>query len=233
MIFLNLIPSNTFQIIYPIAFLIQFFWNHPALQKYQTIFFLSTWTKLLAMMTFLLIFSKLPQLSSHLTYNVFFEFSFLNGVFSENCSLAKIIPLYKKVNKTNPSNYRPISKLTWFSKIFERLKYVSFLEFFKKHNVIHNSQYGLQKHIATNHACLDIVTTTLENMNQRKYTGLIFLDLQKAFDTVSPKILLKKLDHYDIREPTHKLICCFLHRKQYVSVDGIQSEIESITYGMA
>ena len=163
----------------------------------------------------------------------FFEFSFINGIFPENCSLAKIIPLHKKGNKTNPSNYRPISILTCFSKILERLKYNRFLEFFKKYNVIHKSQYGFQKHIAPSHACLDIVTTTLDNINQRKYTGLIFLDLQKAFDTVSHNILLKKLDHYGIRGPAHKLICSFLHRKQYVSVDGIQSEIESITYGVA
>ena len=45
----------------------------------------------------------------------FFEFSFLNGIFPENCSLAKIIPLHKKGNKINPSNYRPISILTCFS----------------------------------------------------------------------------------------------------------------------
>ena len=45
--------------------------------------------------------------------------------------------------------------------------------------------------------------------------------------------MLKKLDHYGIRGPAHKLICSFLHRKQYVSVDGIQSEIESITYDVA
>ena len=104
---------------------------------------------------------------------------------------------------------------------------------FSKNNVIHKSQYGFQKHIAHSHACLDIVTTTLDNIHQRKYTELIFLDLQKAFDTVSHSILLKKLDHYSIRGPAHKLVCSLLHRKQYVSVDGTQSEIESITYGVA
>ena len=163
----------------------------------------------------------------------FFEFSFFNGIFPENCSLAKIIPHHKKGNKTNPSNYRPISILTCFSKILERLIYTRFQEIFKKHSVIRKSKYGFQKHTVTNHACLDIVTTTLENVNQRKYTGLIFLDFQKAFDTVLHEILLKKLDHYDIRGPAYKLICSFLYRKQHVSVDSIQSEIESITYGVA
>ena len=131
----------------------------------------------------------------------FLKFFFLNGIFPENCSLAKIIPLHKKGNKTNPSNYPPILILTCFSKILERLVYNRFLEFLKKHNVIYKSQYEFQKHIATNHASLDIVTTTLDNINQRNYTGLIFLDLQKAFDTVSHYILLQNLDHYGIRGP--------------------------------
>ena len=128
-----------------------------------------------------------------------FKFSFLSSIFPENCSLAEIIPLPKKRNKTNPSNYRRISIPTCFSKILECLIYNRFLEFFKKHTVIHKSQYGFQKHIATNHACLDIVTATLENINLGEDTGLFFLDLQKAFGTVSHKILLKKLDHYGIR----------------------------------
>ena len=122
----------------------------------------------------------------------FYEFSFFNGKFPENCSLAKVITLHKKGNKTNPSSYRPISIPTCFSKILEGLLYNRFLEFFKKHNVIHKSQYGFQKRIAIRHACLDIVATTLDNIYQRKYTGLIFLDLQKAFDTVSHNIFFKK-----------------------------------------
>ena len=52
-------------------------------------------------------------------------------------------------------------------------------------------------------------------------------------DTVSHNILLKKQHHFGIRGPAHKFICSFLHRKQSVSVDGIQSEIESITNGVA
>ena len=111
--------------------------------------------------------------------------------------------------------------------------YNRFLEFFKKHYVTHKSQYGFQKHIPTNHACLDSVTTTLDNINQKIYTELIFLNLQKAFDTVSHTILLTKLDHNGNRRPSHKLICSFLHQKQYVSVDDTQSEIESVTYGVA
>ena len=88
--------------------------------------------------------------------------------------------------------------------------------------------------MATNHACHDILTTTLESINQRKHTSLTFLDLQKAFDTVSHNILLKKLYYMALwrLRPAHTLICSFLHRKQYVSVGGIPSKIDSKTYGV-
>ena len=61
------------------------------------------------------------------------------------------------------------------------------------------SQYGFQKSISTEYAVLDIASNAFENINQSLYTGLIFLDLRKAFGTVSHSILLSKLDHYGIR----------------------------------
>jgi len=89
--------------------------------------------------------------------------------------------------------------------VFISLIHNRFLEFLKKHNVIYKTQYGFQKHISTGHACLDIIMSTLEN-NQNLYTGLIFLHLHKAFDTVSYEILLDKLDHYGIRGPARELM---------------------------
>ena len=73
----------------------------------------------------------------------FFEFSCINGIFLENCSLAKIIPLHKKENKTNPTNYRPILILTCFSKILERLMYNRFLKFSKNITLFinHNTDF--------------------------------------------------------------------------------------------
>ena len=83
------------------------------------------------------------------------------------------------------------------------------------------------------HAILDIVTTSLDNVNLNLFTGLVFLDLQKAFDTASHNILLTKLDHYGIRGSANLLIKSFLNRKQYTFINDHKSKAESITYGEA
>ena len=170
-------------------------------------------------------------ISPYLQY--FIDFFFKNGIFPESCTLAKVIPLYKKGNKLDPNNYRPISILTCFSKILERLIYNRLQQFLKKHSVIHKSQYGFQKSISTEYAVLDKVSNAFENINQNLFTGLIFLDLRKAFDTVSHSILLSKLDHYCIRGSANQLIKSFLNRRQYVSVNGTNSDIKLITNGVA
>ena len=71
-----------------------------------------------------------------------------------------------------------------------------------------------------------------ENIYQNLFTGLIFLDLRKAFDIVSHSILLSKLDHYGIRGSANQLIKSFLNRRQYVSVNGTNSDIKLITNGV-
>ena len=143
-----------------------------------------------------------------------------------------LLILYKKGNKLDPNNSRPISILTCFSKTLKRLIYNRLQQFLKKHSVIHKSQYGFQKSISTEYAVLDIVLNAFKNINQNLFTGLIFLYLRKAFDTVSHSILLSKLDHYGIRGSANRLITSFLNRRQYVSVNGTNSDIKLITNGV-
>ena len=149
----------------------------------------------------------------------FIDFCFTNGVFPTNCKIAKIVPIFKKGNRKDLSNYRPISILTCYSKIFERIIYNRFISFLNKHKVIQNTQYGFRSEVSTNHALIDVVTNIFDNINSNKYTGLIFLDLTKAFDTVNQNILLSKLAHYGIRGQANNLIRSFLNRKQYVHIN--------------
>ena len=80
---------------------------------------------------------------------------------------------------------------------------------------------------------LDIVSTAYDNISQNLYTGLVFLDLQKVFDCFPHNILLANLKHYAIRGPFNRLIKTFLNRAQYASINGIDSEIKPVKYGVA
>ena len=108
-----------------------------------------------------------------------------------------------------------------------------FENFLNKHNVIQKTQYGFQKNASTNHAVIDVVINSLENINSKLYTGLVFLDLTIAFDLVSHEILIHKLDHYGIRGQANKLMQAFLNQKQYVLVNGIKSNLLTNNYGVA
>ena len=127
---------------------------------------------------------------------IFIDFCFTKGVFPETCTIAKIVPIFKKGERENPSNYRPTSILTCFSKILERIIHKRLIGFFDKHGIVQHTQYGFQRNVSTNNALVDVVTQSFENINNNMYTGLIFLDLTKAFDAVNHEILLHKLDHY-------------------------------------
>ena len=91
--------------------------------------------------------------------------------------------------------------------------------------MILDTQYGFQSNRSTNHALTDVITNSFENINKNLYTGLIFLDLTKAFDTVNHEILLVKLDHYGIRGQANDLLRAFLNRKQFVSINNHESPL--------
>ena len=86
--------------------------------------------------------------------------------------------------------------------------------------------------ISTNHAFVDVITHSYDNINSNQYTGLVFLDLTKAFDSVNHDILLLKLDHYGIRGSTNQLIKLFLSRKQFVFIKGAKSKLLQNNYGV-
>ena len=157
--------------------------------------------------------------------HLFINFYFNHGVSPKNCVTAKIVSIFKKGNRDDPSNYRPISLFTCFSKIVEKLIHKRLVSFLNKHKVIQKHQYGFQSNVSTNHALIDVVSDCFDNINNNLYTGLIFLDLTKAFDTVNHEILLHKLEHYGIRGQAKDLLPAFLKRRQYVSINHVDSPL--------
>lgn len=155
------------------------------------------------------------------------------GNFPDELKIAKVTPVYKGGGVTSINNYRPISVLPVFSKIFERVINDRITVFFKKYHIITPAQYGFKKEKSAESALIDIKDKIAENIENKLVTLGLFLDLKKAFDTVQHDILLKKLNIYGIRGIGLKLIKSYLNeRYQYVCLNNESSSKMKIKHGV-
>ena len=128
-----------------------------------------------------------------------FNMSGQKGVCPSKLKEAKVIPVYKSDDETEPGNYRPISLLSVFNRLFEKLMYHRLKSFLDINKILFKAQHGFREKYSTQHAILDTVNIIQNNMDSKLFTCGIFIDLKKAFDTVDHTILLQELDHYGIR----------------------------------
>ena len=127
--------------------------------------------------------------------------------------------VFKSGDRTNATNYRPISSLPYLSKIFEKLLKNRILKFFDKYSLFSESQYGFLKGKSTLDAMIQFVDAIYESLNNKNHHLSILIDLKKAFDTVSHPILLKKLECYGFRGNSLCLISSYLcDRESYVGI---------------
>ena len=113
---------------------------------------------------------------------------------------AKVTPIFKSGDKSNVSNYRPISVLPIISKIIERTVHNQLYAYLCGRNILPDSQSGFRPNHSTTTTLLEVQDYILNNMDKGFATGVIFLDLKKAFDTVSHEILINKLASYGIKD---------------------------------
>ena len=155
------------------------------------------------------------------------------GIFPDELKIAKVSPIYKKDDEQLMENYRPISILPIFSKIFEKIIYERLYNFLISQNILHHNQFGFRKGHSTSHALNYSIEHIVNSLKRENHVLGIFIDLSKAFDTIDHEILLYKLHHYGIRGNTHKLLSSYLtNRYQYINVLNINSDKLCIKYGV-
>ena len=159
-----------------------------------------------------------------------FNLSMRDGIFPDQFKIAKITPIFKKDNKQELKNYRPISVLPCLSKILEKLIHDRLTDFLTNHQVISETQHGFRKQKSTTSAILQLTDNILNSFDQEQFTIALFLDLSKAFETVDHHILLNKLEHYGIRETSLKWFESYLkNRKQIVKYKTQISSLQEIS----
>ena len=144
------------------------------------------------------------------------------GTFPELLKTSKVVPLYKKGDNSNLSNYRPIALLPSISKIFEKAILTQLTEYLENNSTIHPHQYGFRKFHSTEYAALHLTDYINYEMDRGKTPTNLYLDFSKAFDTLVHSVLLHKCKHYGIDGLAYKLIESYLeNRKQYVELNGM------------
>ena len=159
--------------------------------------------------------------------------TFYDGVFPKELKIAKVIPIYKSGSTMELNNYRPISVLNIYSKVFERIMYDRLTQFLDKYNILYQNQFGFRQGHSTHHALISLVDKITKFLDSGDIVIGVFLDLKKAFDTVDHNILLKKLYQYGIRGNLNKWFKNYLtNRSQYVLFNGITSDIKNVNCGV-
>ena len=162
-----------------------------------------------------------------------FNQSVLQGKFPTKLKIAKVLPLYKKGSKCDLNNYRPISLLNIFSKVFEKIMKKKLIDFIDSCKILSPHQYGFQKGINTEDALTQFSKNIYRQLDNSNTVLSIFIDFSKAFDTVPHNILLRKLEHYGIRGSVHRWFLDYLsHRQQSTCFENSVSSSKRTTLGV-
>ena len=159
--------------------------------------------------------------------------SFLEGIFPDVFKRADVIPVYKKGDKKDINNYRPISLLPLFSKIYERCIANRVLCFVTRFSLISKEQFGFRKGLSTVDAMIDYSAYICRELEKRNHIVGVFIDYCKAFDTVKHDILLAKLEAYGIRGIALKWFASYLgNRVQRVRIGQSYSDYQNVNVGV-
>ena len=145
------------------------------------------------------------------------------------------MPVFKSGDSHDFSNYRPISLLSTFAKLQEKILAIQMMKYLNKFRILYDHQYGFRSKHNTLHPMLHFLNKIYDSLNKDtpEYTLGIFIDLKKAFDTCDKNILLSKLDHYGFRG----IVNCWFHsylsnRQQFTIVNDTPSSFRNMTCGV-
>ena len=159
--------------------------------------------------------------------------SIKNGICPAQLKLPRVKPIYKQGKKADVDNYRPISVLPVLSKILEKHICHHFMAYLNAHCLLYKQQSGFRPQHSCETILLKLTDEWLEAMDNGLFTGVVMVDLRKAFDLVNHELLLKKLELYGLYLNKLNLFNSYLNgRYQKVCIYGKLSEPLKIHSGV-
>ena len=135
--------------------------------------------------------------------------------------IAKLIPIYKSGSVKLPENFRPISVLPVLSKLLEKHIHRQYMDFLEEERLLSDCQFGYRSGRSTNLAATLFVDNVRNDVDKGKLVGAVFIDLRKAFDTLSHDVLLTKLKVYGVNGRELAWFTYYLFRRQQYVQLGI------------
>ncbi len=155
------------------------------------------------------------------------------GKLPESWKIANVAPIYKSGSKKKPENYRPISLTSVPCKLMEKIIRNEIVEHMERNNFFTKCQHGFRTGFSCVTQLLEVMEDWAEALNNGEDIDVVFLDFSRAFDNISHKLLLMKLEGYGIKGNILKWIHSFLtNRKQRVAIRGSYSKWAPVTSGV-
>lgn len=175
--------------------------------------------------------SASPVLTPIITYIC--NLAITTGTFPNALKKAIVHPIHKSGDRANVCNYRPISVLSALSKILEKIINRSLVGFLETNKIISENQFGFRRSRSTEDAIGSLVKHAVKEIDEMQKCVGIFLDLSKAFDTVSVPLLLNKLETVGIRGNVLNILADYLtNRTQSTKIGTYVSQQVSLEYGV-
>ena len=172
-----------------------------------------------------------PVIAETLTY--VYNLCIDKSLFPIQLKQARVIPIFKSGDPSQPSNYRPISILPALSKPLEKHINKHLSKHLETYDLLHINQSGFRQNHSCQTALINLVDQWLHNINEDKFSGALFVDFAKAFDVIDHDLLYRKLLLYGVSDQCHQLITSFLtNRNQVVCIDRSKSIMQEIKYGV-
>lgn len=162
-----------------------------------------------------------------------FNKSIETGVFPSSWKNAAVIPIYKDGSRDSPSNYRPISLLGCIPKLLEKIINKRLVSYIESNGMLSSRQFGFRQGKGTEDAVTLLTNIISTSLDSGQCCIGVFLDLSKAFDSISVPILLKKLESYGIRGNVLQWFTSYLtDRQQCVRIGEHTSDFRAISFGV-